>query len=140
MTVPTLPRTPLSSKLVRNALLSTTLVVLAAAITGAAATAQQRTATRSYVHSTLNNPATPLRARPRTIRMEGSGGISYTQLRWSSWGAPRTYATGRQCSSRSGGPCAATRIRLSSRRRTHGRLVYRCLRPLKRGEVTICLP
>jgi len=115
-------------------------IAVTTVFTESAATGQETRASRTYVHSTLNDPASALRIRPRTIRMQGSGGISYTQLRWTSWGSARAHAVGRQCSARTGGPCVMARIRLSSRRRARGRLIYSCLRPLAAGEVTICLP
>ena len=98
-----------------------------------------RAATRTYVHSFINEPASPLRVRPSIIRVQGSGAISYSRLRWRSWGASRAQAKGRQCSGRTGG-CRTASIRLSDRKTIRGRLVYTCLRPLLPGEVKICLP
>ena len=71
------------------------------------------------------------------IRVQGSGAISYSRLRWRSWGTSRAQAKGRQCSGRTGG-CQTASIRLSDRKTIHGRLVYTCLRPLLPGEVKIC--
>ena len=98
-----------------------------------------RAATRTYVHSFINEPASPLRVRPSIVRVQGSGAISYSRLHWRNWGASRAQAKGRQCSRRTGG-CQTASIRLSDRKTIRGRLVYTCLRPLLPGEVKICLP
>lgn len=98
-----------------------------------------RAATRTYVHSFINEPGSPLRVRPSIIRVQGSGAISYSRLRWRTWGASRAQAKGRQCSGRTGA-CRTASIRLSDRKTIRGRLVYTCLRPLLPGEVKICLP
>lgn len=100
---------------------------------------RSQAAAKTYVHSVINGPESPLRVRPRTIRIEGSGAISYSRLRWSSWGSSTARAKGRQCSARTGA-CQTASIRLSDRKIVHGRRVYTCLRPLSPGEVKICLP
>lgn len=97
-------------------------------------------ATRTYVHSFINEPASPLRVRPSTIRVQGSGGISYAGLHWRSWGGATALAKGRQCSARAGGCAGAVSVRLSDVRLLGGRRVYTCLRPLVRGEIKMCLP
>jgi len=96
-------------------------------------------ATKTYVHSFINDPESPLRVRPRTIRVQGSGAISYSRLNWSTWGSSTARAKGRQCSARTGA-CQTASIRLSDRKTIRGRRVYTCLRPLLPGEVKICLP
>jgi len=111
---------------------------LAAAIPGAGPDPAQA-ATQTYVHSFINGPEGPLRVRPRTIRVEGSGAISYSRLHWSTWGSNTARAKGRQCSARTGA-CQTASIRLSDRKTIRGRRIYTCLRPLLPGEVKICLP
>jgi hypothetical protein len=111
---------------------------LAAAAIGTDA-GRVRAATRTYVHSFINGPESPLRVRPSIIRVQGSGAISYRRLRWRNWGTSRAQAKGRQCSGRTSA-CRTANVRLSDRKTMHGRLVYTCLRPLLPGEVKICLP
>jgi predicted small lipoprotein YifL len=94
---------------------------------------------KTRVHSFINVRESPLKIRPRTIGVSGSGGISYTRLRWTIWGDQLAEATGRVCSGRAG-TCQAIRIQLSDREYTDSGPVFRCLRPLQREEVPMCLP
>lgn len=71
-----------------------------------------RAATTTYVHGVINERESPLRVRPSIIRVQGSGAISYSRLRWRNWGTSRAQAKGRQCSGRTGG-CQTASIRLS---------------------------
>jgi hypothetical protein len=148
-----LPETQrMSRRLAANATIAdvtrTTLVISLAAVAvggSLAATAPgarpapAQAATKTYVHSFINGPESPLRVRPSIIRVEGSGAISYGQLRWSTWGSSTARAKGRQCSARTGA-CQTASIRLSDRKTVRGRRVYTCLGPLLPGEIKICLP
>lgn len=93
------------------------------------ATTTESVGPRVYVHRYLTTPPEqpygPLRVRPSTLNVPGTGAIYFQRLRWSDWGEASATATGQQCSGRAQS-CeeGAVTLTLSGRKRQSGRLVY----------------
>ena len=114
--------------------------LLAAAIPAAGPRSAQA-ATKTYVHSFINGPESPLRVRPYTICRRGQRRHLLQPPALEHLGLEHRLSQGTTVLGAQRRLPNCEHPALSSDRKTiRGRRVYTCLRPLLPGEVKICLP